>query len=142
VDVRSRRRAVAVLPALTCLATIAGCGGQGGQDAANAAAAAEQFAAAAQAAPATACRLLAPQTRKELMSTSAQGGTCDQALSEQKLPSATGPGRADVYGKDAIVHLRGDTVFLARFTQGWLVTAAGCTLDEPDRPYDCAVKGS
>ena len=33
-----------------------------------------------------------------------------------------------------------DTLFLARFDQGWRVTAAGCT-PHGDLPYDCTVKG-
>jgi hypothetical protein len=43
-----------------------------------------------------------------------------------------------VAGRQAQVRLGGDTVFLARSGDGWVVTAAGCD-PRPDRPYDCEV---
>ena len=48
-------------------------------------------------------------------------------LPRQHLPVATHIRRVDVYGQDAIVRLDRDVVFLARFDDGWRVTAAGCT---------------
>jgi hypothetical protein len=48
----------------------------------------------------------------------------------------------DVFGHDAIVRFSGDTVFLARFPEGWRVTAAGCQPGPSDqKPYDCTVSG-
>ncbi len=40
------------------------------------------------------------------------------------------------------MRLAGQVVFLARFPQGWLVTAAGCHRTDPDpaEPYECEVE--
>jgi hypothetical protein len=80
--------------------------------------------------------MLAPATLQELEA----DGRCEQALAARRLPEARSVRTVQTYGKDAIVHLDQDTVFLARFEDGWRVTAAGCTPDG-ERPYDCAVKG-
>ena len=42
---------------------------------------------------------------------------------------------------DAIVRWGAETMFLARFDNGWLVTAAGCTPRGKDLPYDCSIEG-
>ncbi|WP_457254607.1 hypothetical protein [Pedococcus sp. P5_B7] len=69
------------------------------------------------------------------------GGDCAETLPQLVQPN-DGPATAvQVYGKDAIVHLGSDTIFLARFTAGWRVTAAGCT-PRPGRPYDCTIRGN
>jgi hypothetical protein len=88
--------------------------------------------------PAQACRLLAPGTLTELQNTF---GACDRALPRQDLPVASRVVDVDVYGKDAIVRLDRDVVFLARFDSGWRVTAAGCT-PQQGRPFPCTLKGS
>lgn len=117
---------------------LTGCSGQGNAEAGNAAAAAVSFSHDVANATDEACGLLAPQTLKELEDSE---GPCASALPDE-LQSAPGPVRStEVYGKDAIVRLSSDTVFLARFPDGWRVTAAGCTRAEADRPYDCKVKG-
>ena len=65
-----------------------------------------------------------------------------QALPGSKVPHDAGSVReVKVYGKDAVAYLERDTVFLARFDDGWRVTAAGCTPNS-GRPYDCDVEGS
>jgi hypothetical protein len=70
------------------------------------------------------------------------GGTCAQALPQRDVPEDPGTVReVKVYGKDAVAYLERDTVFLARFDDGWRVTAAGCT-PNGDRPCDCDVEGS
>jgi hypothetical protein len=46
----------------------------------------------------------------------------------------------DVYGQWAKVRLDDDTVFLAVFSDGWKVVAAGCQ-PQGDRPYDCTLQG-
>jgi hypothetical protein len=130
-----RRLAAVVTPAVVLLA---GCSGQGGVESGNAASAALRFATAAQHDPAAACALLAPATRQQLED---QDGPCASSLPDQNLPQASGPGAAEVYGKDAIVRLHGDTLFLARFDDGWRVTAAGCLPAGQDKPYTCTVKG-
>ncbi|MFF4364793.1 hypothetical protein [Streptomyces sp. NPDC001594] len=86
-----------------------------------------------------ACALLAPQTRQEL----AAGEECARALAKERLPAAAGEasgGTAQVYGRQAMVRVGGDTLFLSQFDRGWKVTAAGCTA-RPELPYDCRVKG-
>jgi len=55
-------------------------------------------------------------------------------------PVGTKVAEVEVYGKDAIVHLDNDVLFVARFDEGWRVTAAGCT-PRPDRPFTCTIKG-
>jgi hypothetical protein len=87
--------------------------------------------------PARACRMLAPGTLAELQDTF---GRCRHSLPQQELPAATDLRDVDVYGKDAIVRLDRDVIFLALFDDGWRVTAAGCT-PRPDRPFTCTLKG-
>jgi hypothetical protein len=122
---------------LGALLSLTACSGLGNAESGNAREAAQRFMRAVTDDPGAACALLAPQTLEELEDSE---GACDSALPEQDLGSATGDGTVDVYGKDAVVHLGDATVFLARFDDGWRVTAAGCT-PVPDRPYDCTVKG-
>jgi hypothetical protein len=117
---------------------VAGCSGMGNAESGHARAAAQQFVQAAEDDPDAACDLLAPRTRQELEEAE---GTCAQALTQADVGTASDATTVDVYGKDAVVHLGDATVFLARFEDGWRVTAAGCT-PVPDRPYDCTVKGS
>jgi hypothetical protein len=87
--------------------------------------------------PAHACALLAPGTLSELQQSF---GRCDKALPDEHLPVGTKVVDVDVYGKDAIVRLDKDVVFLARFDAGWRVTAAGCT-PRQNRPFNCTIKG-
>jgi hypothetical protein len=84
------------------------------------------------------CAALAPSTREELEQSAKQ--RCEQAIGGQDLPSAGAVRGVDVYGDQARVVLEHDTVFLARFSAGWRVTAAGC-LPRPQRPYQCEIKG-
>lgn len=87
--------------------------------------------------PARACSMLAPGTLSELEGTF---GKCNHSLAREHLPTSTSVVDVDVFGKDAIVRLDQDVVFLARFDAGWRVTAAGCT-PRRNRPYDCILKG-
>jgi hypothetical protein len=119
------------------LLVLTGCSGQGNAENHNAEAAALAFASSARTSPTSACDLLAPDTRKELESTD---GPCDSSLPQQAAAGGGTVREVQVYGKDAIVHLSTDTVFLARFKDGWRVTAAACT-SQGDRPYDCKIKG-
>ena len=122
---------------LAALLPVAGCAGQGSADDGSAAAAALRFTHDLAASPSEACGLLAPQTLKELEDSQ---GACPSSLPGLDLPRAAAVRSTEVYAKDAIVRLDKDTVFLARFDQGWRVTAAGCTR-HGDLPYDCTVKG-
>ena len=122
---------------LAALLPVAGCAGQGSADDSSAAAAALRFTHDLATSPSEACGLLAPQTLKELEDSE---GACPSSLPGLDLPRATAVRSTEVYAKDAIVRLDKDTLFLARFDQGWRVTAAGCT-PHGDLPYDCTVKG-
>ncbi|MEV6734253.1 MULTISPECIES: hypothetical protein [unclassified Streptomyces] len=116
---------------------VCGCGGPGPREE-RAESAARAFETALGASRyGQACALLAPQTRQEV----AQEEECGRALAEEALPAARGKAVAEVYGRQAMVRLRGDTLFLSQFGSGWKVVAAGCTA-RADQPYDCQVKGS
>lgn len=118
-------------------ATLSGCSAQGDAEADPAGAAAVRFSAAAGSDATTACGLLAPATASELEKSS---GTCSRGLADADLPPGGRVREVEVYGLDAMVRLDGDTIFLARFANGWRVTAAGCT-PQGDGPYDCDIKG-
>jgi hypothetical protein len=132
-------RAVALI-AVCALGPVAlsGCSGQGNAEVGNAEAAAAAFSRDVAGSPETACGLLAPDTLKALEDSE---GPCATTLADQLTTSEGAVTSAEVYGKDAIVRLSSDTVFLARYREGWKVTAAGCTRPEAGRPYDCKVKG-
>lgn len=85
-----------------------------------------------------ACAVLAPGTRSELEES--VGRPCAEAVLEEQLDVTDGPHRIQVFGTQAIASFGGDTMFLARFPDGWKVTAAGCT-PRPARPYDCVISG-
>ncbi|WP_081237270.1 hypothetical protein [Streptomyces viridosporus] len=84
------------------------------------------------------CAALAPSTREELEQ--AAKSRCEQAIGEQDLPRAGAVRSVDVYGDQARVVLEHDTVFMARFPDGWKVTAAGCR-PRPQQPYQCEIEG-
>ena len=68
---------------------------------------------------------------------------CAQALAEAGLAPAGEGSSVTVAGHSAQVRYADDTVFLARFDDGWRVTAAGCERVSSDDavPYDCVVDG-
>ena len=132
-------RRVGVLAAVAVLGLLAGCSASGSPRAAAARQTAEAFSAAVAADPAGACGLLAPQTRQELEDSD---GPCPEAITGADLPQSGHVVDVEVYGLDAVVRLEHDTMFLALFDAGWRVTAAGCTPQEPSRPYSCDVKGA
>lgn len=120
--------------AVAALMLLAGCGSdvaaQGAAEAARAFVRAE---------PSRACQLLAPGTAE---ATAKQAdGDCGRALAKLDLPEASEVRQVDVAGESAQVRLDGQVVFLARFPDGWRVTAAGCVRDDPDPavPYECEV---
>lgn len=112
-----------------------GCGAELSQQEASAAAVAF-----VQAEPAQACQQLAPETRK---STEVESkADCAQALAELELGSDTTVQSVEVAGESGQVRFSDQVIFLARFPDGWLVTAAGCqrTDADPAVPYDCEVE--
>jgi hypothetical protein len=126
----------ALLSLVVVLLVAAGCAPMGSAENSNASRTALDFERSLSN-PVHACVLLAPGTLAELEQSF---GRCDKALSDQHLPVGTQVADVDVYGKDAIVQLDKDVVFLARFDDGWRVTAAGCT-PRQDRPFTCTIKG-
>ena len=133
-----RQRAAGALLCIGVLASQSACAGQGNAELGNAKAAAAAFGKDVSAATGDACDLLAPQTLKELEDSE---GPCATSLPDQVRSDPGAVRGGAVYGKEAIVHLAADTVFLARYRDGWRVTAAGCTRPQAGRPYDCKVKG-
>jgi hypothetical protein len=127
----------ALVPALLA-AALAGCSAQGSSETDAAGAAAVRFSSIARTDTNAACSLLAPQTVSELQKGS---GTCARGLEDADPPAGGRLRDVVVYGLDAIARLDADTVFLARFDNGWRVTAAGCTPPRSDGPYDCDIKG-
>lgn len=133
----TRAVSLAVVGALSPV-LLSACSGQGNAEVGNAEAAAAAFSRDVAGSTDLACGLLAPQTLKTLEDNE---GPCATTLPDQLQASPGGVASAEVYGKDAIVRLSSDTVFLARYREGWRVTAAGCTRPQVGRPYDCRVKG-
>ena len=58
-----------------------------------------------------------------------------------ELPRRGTAAATDVYVTSASVQLaEGGTTFLDEGTEGWKVSAAGCTPTAPDQPYDCVLE--
>ncbi|MFJ7065765.1 hypothetical protein [Streptomyces sp. NPDC101115] len=85
-----------------------------------------------------ACRLLAPATLEQLEQD--EGKACAEALGGEELPKAGVVRATEVYGRQAVLRLDGDTLFLSQFDAGWRVVAAGCS-PQGERPYQCVLKG-
>lgn len=85
------------------------------------------------------CELLAPSTRSQVAD---DPTVCPEALARLSLPRGTDVRSVVVAGTSAQVVLGDDVIFLARFTDGWRVRAAGCSRADPDPavPYDCEVR--
>ncbi|MGW6536479.1 hypothetical protein ACWGDD_11735 [Streptomyces sp. NPDC055011] len=81
-----------------------------------------------------ACAQLAPQSRRQLEEDAAR--PCGQALAGEELPDGGAVRATQVYGRQALLHLERDTLFLSQFAGGWKVVAAGC---EPGRGAPPAV---
>lgn len=123
------------------LVLVAGCGGPRADDAA---AVARDFVATASSDAGHACALLAPATVQELEQTA--DARCDEALPEEGVSPVHTVTGVEVAGQSAQVSFGRHVVFLARFDNGWRVTAAGCTKDAADptdheKPYDCDISG-
>ncbi|MFF4173330.1 hypothetical protein [Streptomyces sp. NPDC001744] len=88
----------------------------------------------------TACGLLAPDSREQLEEDGSR--SCERALAERKLPRGRTVRSVDVYGRQALLRMDGETLFLSQFDDGWRVTAAGCVPEKDDSPHHCALKGA
>lgn len=134
---RVARRPFTGILGVACLLTLGACGSGPGSDvAARTAVTFEQQVASA---PAEACSLLAEKTRSDLEKSEKK--PCAQALPDVDLPAASALNQVDVYEQHARVILHDDVVFVARFRDGWKVTAAGCKAQPNDEPYDCELGG-
>jgi hypothetical protein len=85
-----------------------------------------------------ACALLAPRTRSELEQSSKQ--PCAEAVLTEGVGDVGAVRRTEVFETMAQVRFAHDTLFLARFDDGWRVLAAACTRPA-SRPYDCQIAG-
>jgi len=70
-----------------------------------------------------------------------EGHPCDEAILDLKLPTGAEVADTSVDVTSASVSLlEGGTLFLNEASDGWEVSAAGCTPAAPDRPYDCELE--
>jgi hypothetical protein len=87
---------------------------------------------------AKACALLAPSTRSELEQSAKR--PCDRVIVQEGVPHPGVRRSLQVFGTMAQVRFSHDTMFLARFNDGWKVMATTCKA-VPGEPYSCSVKG-
>ena len=122
---------------LAAALTAAACTGPGADQASEVAQRFEQLATTD---AANACALLAPGTHDAVEKAAKE--PCPQALGDEDLPDPSPLTSVDVFGHDGIARFGNDTVFLARFPDGWRVTAASCRPGPSDqKPYDCDISG-
>lgn len=128
--------AVPLAAALVVLTLASGCGSSADDDAEERAA--HFYAAIASDDGAAACDDLAPKARESLEQQ--EGKPCAEAILGQRLPADTGQGDTRVYGSMAQVEYAGETAFLSRYDEGWLLTAVGCGRASGDEPHDCKIE--
>lgn len=87
---------------------------------------------------AKACEELSDDAQEELRQSS--GSSCTIAVLDTDVPTDGRVERVSVSGTAAQVRYGDDIVFLAEFSDGWRVIAAGCRT-RPDKPYDCEIQG-
>jgi len=125
------------LAAAAVVVTLAsGCSSSADDDAAERAA--HFYAAIASKDAAAACADLAPKARESLEQQT--GKPCADAILEQNLPIGAEHGETRVYGSMAQVEYAGETAFLSRYDEGWLLTAVGCAPTSGDKPHDCLIE--
>lgn len=128
--------------AITCVAalvTVGGCAGRGSAENDAAGSTAASFLHRAASEPAQACDLLAPATLEEV---ERDGEVCTDVVPDVGVaPMSADVFDVEVYGRDAMFRSGDATVFLARFDDGWRVTAAGCEPRGEGLPYDCTIEG-
>ena len=125
-----------LLAGLVLLIVLSACGSPAEQPAGDAASAFREAIAGGDGR--AACAVLAPRTVEELEQSA--GKPCAQAILEEEPSVPAGHPRIQTFGSMAQVKYDGETLFLSRFDEGWLVTAAACTRSTGGL-YDCTVKG-
>jgi hypothetical protein len=127
------RRRVALLAGAGALLVVAGCSSLQEPEVQRVATTFENGSAD----PEARCDLLVPATRAALEK---QAGTaCSEAIGSLQLAGG-GVKAVEVWGGQAQIRLAGDTLFLNQTSNGWRVSAAGCT-PNGQAPYDCEVQG-
>lgn len=120
--------------ALVSATVLAGCAAEDDRSAASDVAT-RFLSAAADGDTETACALLTPRTREDLVTSD---GSCTESLPVEELTGTVSG--SDTWSEWAKVDTDGGTLFLTEFESGWLVSAAGCQ-PEQDAPYRCLVGG-
>jgi hypothetical protein len=70
-----------------------------------------------------------------------EGDPCDEAILAIELPPGREVSDTSVYVTSASVSLlEGGTLFLDEASDGWEISAAGCTPTAPELPYDCELE--
>lgn len=117
---------------------LAACG-TGSRDR-DAAAVAERFhAALEQGDGQAACAELNPETASKLEQQEKK--PCEQAITSLEIPKGGSVADTRVYMTSAFASLAEGTVdFLDESSEGWWISAAGCTPTEPEQPYDCELE--
>jgi hypothetical protein len=129
------RRGRLAAAAAAVLLSLCGCGSLAADEVESVGAA---FA-AADGDPAEQCELLTANTRTALVEE--ESSTCEEAIG--LVPLGAGEVTSvEVWGEEAQVRLTDDTLFLTRTTDGWRVSAAACTPQGEERPYDCQLEAS
>ena len=122
-----------------CLVLAApGCGAS--DRASDAAAVAERFhSAIGREDGGAACAELSEETASALEQQ--EDAPCEEAVLGLELPGEGTAAKTDVYVTTASVVLaEGGATFLDEGSQGWKVSAAGCTPTAPNLPYDCELE--
>jgi hypothetical protein len=88
---------------------------------------------------ATACLMLGSAARSQIESSA--GKPCVDAWAGERVPVGGHVARVRAYGSMAIVELDADTIFLAKYADGWRITAADCA-PKANKPFDCQIKES
>jgi hypothetical protein len=119
-----------------CALVLSGCASQSTRD--EALAAAGRFLdAISRSDTRTACTLLTPRAREELVTSA--GRSCAAALPTDRLGGRVES--ADTWSDQAVVRTGEGALFLTEFDDAWLVSAAGCRSSDGDAPYRCVVGG-
>jgi hypothetical protein len=128
---------LAVFACLIAL-TLAACGTA--DEERDAAAVAERFhAALEQDDGRAACEELNPETASKLEQQEKK--PCEEAITTLEIPKGGTVADTRVYVTSAFASLAAGTAdFLDESSEGWWISAAGCSPTEPKQPYDCELE--